>query len=94
MKKLLLYLFLTIVSLNGISQDYRYVPGDTVKAKYPYSLPIFGNFLHDVGVDLPYPLGVMGNFFYGVQDINITDIKSILFHLNMFHITQHFRWFA
>ena len=73
MKKLLLYLILTIVSLNGISQDNRYVPGDTVKEKYPYSLPIFGNFLHDVGVDLPYPVGVMGNFFYGVQDIDITE---------------------
>jgi hypothetical protein len=74
MKKLLLYLFLLLVSLNGISQDYRYEPGDTVKTKYPYSLPIFGNFLHDVGVDLPYPVGIMGNFFYGVQDILITDI--------------------
>jgi len=76
MKKFFFLLLLVVLSLNGISQQNRFQTGDldTVDTKYPYTLPIFGNFLHDIGVDLPYPVGVMVNYFYGVQDIIIPEI--------------------
>jgi hypothetical protein len=74
MKKLPVYLLLILGSINGLGQDNRYVPGDTAREKYPYTFPIFGNFLHDIGIDLPYPVGIMGNSFFAVQDIDITEI--------------------
>ncbi len=60
--------------MNVQSQDNRYTGRDSVKTKYPYTLPLFGHFLHDVGVDLPYPVGIMANNYYGIQPITITDI--------------------
>jgi hypothetical protein len=74
MRKLILYSVLIIISINAYSQDYRYQKKDSVTTNYPYSLPLFGNFLHAAGVDLPYPVGIMVNSFYAVQDILIPDI--------------------
>ncbi len=74
MKKQFLLLLLILISVNGISQQNRLQIGETDSTKYPYSLPLFGNFLHDIGIDLPYPVGIMANYFYGIQDILITDI--------------------
>lgn len=69
-------IFILFLFLNIQGQDNRYTtPRDSVKTKYPYTFPIFGHFLHDVGVDLPYPVGIMVNNYYGSQPITISDIS-------------------
>jgi hypothetical protein len=67
-------IILLILVMNVHSQDNRFIKEDSLKTKYPYTLPIFGHFLHDIGVDLPYPVGIMANYYYGIQPITITDI--------------------
>ncbi len=74
MRKYILIPLLFIVSLSAYGQHNRFQLGDSVTTPYPYAMPVFGNFLHDIGVDLPYPVGVMANFYYGSQGIDITDI--------------------
>ncbi len=74
MKKHIVVILLLMLPIIGFSQYNQYEPKDTTKQQYPYRLPIFGNFLHDVGVDLPYPMGLMVNSYLGVQNILITDI--------------------
>jgi len=63
-----------LLPLLSIGQYNQYYPEDSTKAKYPYTFPIFGNFLHDVGIDLPYPVGIMVNSYLAEQNILITDI--------------------
>jgi len=75
MRKLILYSILIILSISAYGQDNRLQLKDSVTTTYPYTLPIFGKFLHDIGIDLPYPVGIMINSFYGVQDILIPDIS-------------------
>lgn len=75
MKKILLILC-SICLFNIVNgQDNRLILKDTVQTKYPYIFPIFGNFLHDIGIDLAYPVGVMGNLFYADQEVIIPDIS-------------------
>jgi len=75
MRKLLFCSLLILIPVSGYCQDNRLVLKDSVTTEYPYTFPIFGKFLHDIGIDLPYPLGVMVNSFYGVQGIEIPDIS-------------------
>ena len=72
-KHILLIIFLSIPLLS-IGQFNQYYPEDSTKTVYPYTFPIFGHFLHEVGVDLPYPVGIMVNSFLGEQKVLITDI--------------------
>ncbi len=74
MKRHIIYVFFLFLPLLSFGQYNQYHQGDTTKVKYPYTFPIFGNFLHDAGVDLPYPVGAMVNSYYGVQNILITDV--------------------
>ena len=74
MKKHIILIFFISLPLLGFGQWNQYQPGDTTKARYPYSFPIFGNFLHDIGVDLQYPVGVMINSYLAEQKVIITDI--------------------
>lgn len=74
MKKSIIFIVLFVLPAICFGQYNQYIQADTVKEKYPYTFPIFGNFLHDIGIDLPYPMGVMVNSFYGIQKIVITDI--------------------
>jgi hypothetical protein len=66
-------LFLT--SFSAFSQYSQLQPGDTTKAKYPYSFPILGDKVFEKGFDIPYPWGGMLNFFNATQDIVIPDIS-------------------
>ena len=74
MKKYKIAILLLLLPMIGFSQWNQYDPSDSLKEQYPYRLPIFGNFLHDVGVDLPYPMGIMVNSYMAQQKILITDI--------------------
>jgi hypothetical protein len=74
MKKHIILIFFLLLPLLSIGQYNQYYPEDSTKAKYPYTFPIFGNFLHDVGIDLPYPVGIMVNSYMAEQNILITDI--------------------
>lgn len=74
MKKFILYVIIFCFPIIGYSQYNQYYKADSTKAKYPYTFPIFGNFLHDTGIDLPYPVGIMVNYYHGNQGILIPDI--------------------
>ena len=74
MKKHIIILFFFIAPLTAIGQFNQYYPKDSAKAVYPYSFPIFGNFLHEIGIELPYPVGVMINSYLAEQKVLITDI--------------------
>lgn len=74
MKKHIILSFFLLLSLLSFGQYNQYQP-DSTRGKYPHTFPIFGNFLHDIGIDLPYPAGIMVNSFYATQNILITDIS-------------------
>ena len=74
MKKHIVLVLLLVLPLFSFGQFNQYYRADTTKAKYPYTFPIFGNFLYDIGIDLPLPVGAMINSYYGVQNVVITDI--------------------
>ena len=75
MKKLIIFIILSSIPLLSIGQFNQYYPKDTTKARYPYTFPIFGNFLHDIGIELPYPVGIMANSYMAEQKVLITDIS-------------------
>ena len=74
MKKKTIFILFLILPLVSFAQYNQYQKKDSTQATYPYTFPIFGNFLYDIGIDLPYPAGVMVNSFYGIQHIAITEI--------------------
>jgi hypothetical protein len=74
MKKKTIFILFLILPLVSFAQYNQYQKKDTAQAPYPYSFPIFGNFLYDIGIDLPYPAGIMVNSFYGIQHVLITEI--------------------
>lgn len=49
---------------------------DSLKAmNYDRVLPFLGSRVYKRGFDIPFPLGIMFNSFYGVQGVDITNIK-------------------
>ncbi len=74
MKKLTIVLFLVLSAFAVNAQYSQFQPKDSIERKYPYILPIFGDYVYEKGFDIPYPVGVMLNYFYANQDIVIPDI--------------------
>ncbi|WP_163718111.1 hypothetical protein [Mangrovibacterium lignilyticum] len=74
MKKLLVFILVSISAISVFGQYSQLQPGDTIKAGYPYRFPLLGAKAYEKGFDIPYPWGGMLNFFAAKQDIEITEI--------------------
>lgn len=74
MKKLYVLLFLVLSAFAVNAQYSQFQPKDSAERKYPFILPIFGEYVYGKGFDIPYPIGIMMNYFYAEQDILIPDV--------------------
>lgn len=86
MNKLRLYAFLSfalsivVVSSYGqvsnlsISDEYEKYRDSLKNTDYPWTLPIMGAKVRELGFDIPYPVGAMFTYGHSVQQLTIDDL--------------------
>ena len=74
--------FIISLALNGQSVARKHISDkhqayyDSLKnMKYDRLLPVWGDRVYKKGFDIPFPFGIMINNFYGVQKMDISNIK-------------------
>lgn len=62
-------------SIKNLSDKHKRYYDSLKNMNYDRTFPIFGTKVYKRGFDVPFPFGIMVNSFYGVQGIDISNIK-------------------
>ena len=62
-------------SRKNISTKHQAYYDSLVKMNYDRVFPILGDKVYKKGFDIPFPIGIMFNNFYGVQDMQLSNLR-------------------